>query len=113
MKTTQREPSSTTVVAAAGLALAGCGGLALAAGQAMWFGIPSSDEVPTLLFIVGWVLVAWAMVLGGFALAHVIRTVRLGRRRSLIDAVLLVATAVVIAAIIWLSPLAGSGTGMG
>lgn len=79
----------------------------------MWVGIPSSDELPTLLVVVGWLLVAWAIVVGGFALTHLIRTVRIDRRPSLIDAVLLGATVLVIASVMWLHPLTGSGTGGG
>lgn len=113
METTRRERRSTTVPPAAGLTLAACGGLSLAAGEAMWVGIPSSDELPTLLVVVGWLLVAWAIVVGGFALTHLIRTVRIDRRPSLIDAVLLGATVLVIASVMWLHPLTGSGTGVG
>ncbi|MFE5671506.1 hypothetical protein ACFQ58_07835 [Agromyces sp. NPDC056523] len=95
------------------LALAACGALSLAAGEAMWFGIPSSDDVPTLLFIVGWLFVVWAIVVGGLASAPLMRTVRHGRGLSLIDAVLWGATIAVIAGSIWLYPLAGSGAGAG
>ena len=96
------------------LALAGCAALLLAVGDVIGFVSQSNDAVFILLWIVGWVLLAWATIIGGAVLVHLIfRAINFRRRPALIETVLVVAFAVVIAGVIYSHPLVGSGTGAG
>jgi hypothetical protein len=95
------------------LALAGCAALSLILGDAIGFGSPGAEAVSTPLWILGWVLLAWATIVGAAASVLLIRAAALRRRPALIEAALIVATVVVIAGVIWSHPLAGTGTGVG
>ena len=96
------------------LALAGCAALLLAVGDVIGFVSQSTDAVFTLLWVVGWVLLAWATIIGGAVLVHLIlRAITFRRRPALVETVLVVASAVVIAGVIYAHPLVGSGTGVG
>jgi hypothetical protein len=113
MEATRRNSGSTAFAAGAALALAGCAALLLAVGDAIGFVSPSAEAVFTVMFVVGWVFLAWATIVGGAVLIHLIRVVAVGRRPALIETLLVVATAAVIAGVIFTHPLAGSGSGVG
>jgi hypothetical protein len=93
--------------------LAGCAALSFAVGDAIGFVTRRAEAVSTLSWLVGWVFLAWATIVGGAVAVHVIRAVALRRRPTLVQTVLVVATAAVIVGLIWAHPLFGSGAGVG
>lgn len=113
MAATRRGSRSTAVAAGVALALAGCVALSFAVGDAIGFVSPSAEAVFTFSWLVGWMLLAWATFVGGAVSVHLIRAVALRRRPALIEALLVVASATVIAVVIHTYPLAGSRAGVG
>lgn len=113
METARRESRSTSVAAGVALALAGCAALTFAVGDAVGFLSPGAEAVATLSWLVGWMLLAWATFVGGAVLVHLVRAVALRRRPALVEVVLVLATAAVIAGVIVTYPPAGSGSGVG
>ena len=113
METTRRDSGSTAVAAGVALALAGCSALSFAVGDAVGFVSPSAEAVFTFSWLVGWMLLAWATIVGGAVAIHLIRAVASRRRPARVEIVLIVATAAVIAGVILTHPLAGSGAGVG
>lgn len=95
------------------LALAGGGALSLAVADGIGFLSPSTEAVFTLLFIAGWVLLAWAAIVGGVVAVHLVRAAAGRRRPALIDTVLVLATVAVIAGVVHAHPLTGSSSGVG
>lgn len=113
MEAKHADTRSTTVAAAVGLALALGAALALAVGDAVGFLSPSAEAVFTLSVIAGWALLGWAAIVGGVVAIHLIRAVAARHRPALVQTVLVAATAVIIAGVIWAHPLVGSGGGAG
>ncbi|WP_432492193.1 hypothetical protein [Kineococcus auxinigenes] len=97
----------------AALALAGCAALALGAAEVVGFTSESAEQLFTALWVLGWVLLAWAVVIGGTCVVQLVR--RLVRRRGTAwpEALLLVAGAAVVVAVVRAHPLWGSGSGAG
>jgi len=93
--------------------LAGCAALSLAVGDAVGFVSASAEALSTLSWVVGWVLLTWAVIAGGAVAVHLVRAVVLRRRVAPIEVGLVVATVAVIAWTICTHPLAGSGAGTG
>jgi hypothetical protein len=95
--------------------------LALAAGAAVAFGVGDaigfmSDSAEALFvatWILGWTLLAWAMILAGFGVLRLVRGLVSQRSPSWSELLLLVAGAAVIIAVVWTHPLGGSGSGVG
>ena len=110
MQTRPDDARSTAVAAGVALGLAGCAALSLAVGDAIGFVTDRTEAVFALLFMVGWMLLAWATIVGGVVSVHLIR-VSFRRSPALIEIALVVATAAVIAGVILTHPLAGSGSG--
>lgn len=69
---------------------------------------PSAEALFTL-WIVGWVLLAWAIVIGSVVSVQLVRAVASRRRPALIETVLVGATAAVVASVLGTHPLVGSG----
>ncbi|MGM1029431.1 MAG: hypothetical protein ACQEWM_06090 [Actinomycetota bacterium] len=113
MATTRADPRSSAVASGIAISMALAAAIAIAVADAMWFGIPTADGAGiTLVYVVGWVLLGWAALLG---LAIVVHRVRSGvdRRPAPIELVLLAATAAVIVGVLLTHPLIGSGQGFG
>lgn len=101
------------IAAGAALAFALSAAVALTVGDAIWRGIPASDAVPALLMMLGWLLLTWAVIVAGFV---IVRIVRAASRRGTVahsELLLVGASAVVIAALILVYPVIGSGGGTG
>ena len=92
-------------------ALAAGAALSFGAGDAIGFVRPGTEEVFVLTWIVGWVLVACAAIVGGF---HTIRLIRRAVSRQPVawfEAVLVSASAAIVALVLWTHPLWGTGSG--
>ncbi len=113
MAGTRRDSESGVVSAAVALGLAVCAALSFAVGDAIGFVSPSTEAMFTLLWMVGWALLAWAMIIGAVVSVHLVRKGAFLRRPVLREAVLIIATAAVIAGVIFAHPLVGSGAGTG
>jgi hypothetical protein len=112
METTTPKPTSSAAAGVVALVLAGGAALSLAASHVIDVMNPVAESVVTFAFLAGWVLLAWAAILGGAVAVHLVRTAP-HRRPSRIESVLVVATAAVITWAICAYPLAGSGSGVG
>jgi hypothetical protein len=87
------------------VALAVLAATVLAVAEAVATSSTAGEHVPVLLWLVGWVLVAWGAVLG---VATLVRLLRAGRRTDAALAALGLACLLLVAV---LHPLAGSGSG--
>ncbi|WP_129338063.1 hypothetical protein [Cellulomonas endophytica] len=101
------------VAGGAALALAGGAAVALVAGDLVGSASPAAETVFTGLWVVGWVLVVWAVLVGGAAAVLLGRGLSRGRRPVLTETLLVVATVVVLAAVVVSHPVVGSGGGTG
>ncbi|MBF0815732.1 hypothetical protein E4U02_04835 [Microbacterium paludicola] len=101
------------IAAAVVLALAGCAAVSLMVGDAIWRGIPDSDSLPTILMILGWLLLAWAVIVGAFVIVRAVRTTAHRGRIAPSDAVMLAASAAVVVALLVAYPVFGTGGGTG
>lgn len=94
----------------AGLVLATAAAAALTAAHAVGFAASGAEAVFVLLWIVGWVLLAWAGIVGVAGVGALIRAGVARRGVTAIDALLVVATAVVVAGVVMTYPFAGAGS---
>ncbi|QCU78256.1 hypothetical protein E7744_08775 [Citricoccus sp. SGAir0253] len=100
-------------VAAGTLGLAAAAALVLDVGEAAWSRADAPESLAVAAWILGWTLLAWAVVLGGLGTLQVVRALE-SRRRPAWPAVLVLATgAAVIAAVCWAHPWVGHGAGWG
>lgn len=114
MAMTRAQPRSGAAVPAVALAMAGGAAIALGVADAVWFGIPTADGPGlALLYIVGWALLVWAVLVGLVGLVHLVRSGRAGRRPTPVEVVLLAAAAAVVVGVLLAHPLIGSGHGVG
>lgn len=95
------------------LALAATAAVLLALGDMIGFRTPVAEAVSTALWIAGWVLLVWAMIVGAVAAVGLVRGAVARRRPALLDTVSVVAVAVVIIGTIAVHPLAGAGSAVG
>lgn len=95
------------------LGLAVCGALSLAVADAVGFLTPETEALFSLSTILGWVLLAWALVLGGAVAFHLVRSGPARRVTTRVDALLVVASVAVVAVAVVIHPLMGSGSGVG
>ncbi|WP_345750976.1 hypothetical protein [Microbacterium rhizophilus] len=103
METVRTEPESTAVAGWAALALATGAALSLTIANVLNLHA-NADELVTLGFILGWVLVVWATIVGAAVVVQLVR-----RRPAAIEILLIVAAAAVIAVTVSAYPLFGSG----
>lgn len=101
------------IAAALVLALAVCAAIALIVGDAIWRGIPDSDSLPTMLMILGWLMLAWAAIVGAFLIVGAVRATARRGRLAPSEAVMLFASAAVVVALLVAYPVFGSGSGSG
>jgi hypothetical protein len=95
--------------------------LAFAAGAAASFAVsdaigsldPGTEELFVGTWLVGWVLVCWASLVGGASAVPLLRRVVTRQPVSRSGAALLAATLALIAVLVWTHPLWGSGSGSG
>lgn len=113
MGKSEAETSSTRFSAVVSLALAATAAVLLALGDMIGFRTPVAEAVSTAVWIAGWVLLVWAMIVGAASAAGLIREAVARRRPMLRDTVLVAAVAVVIIGTIAVQPLAGTGSAVG
>jgi hypothetical protein len=112
MEESQGRSRSGIVAAGVALALAAGAALVLSFADLIWFGTPSTGGPGlSLLYIAGWALMVWAVVIGIVAVAHVVHAIRT-RRLAAIEIVLVVTTAAIMASVILARPLTGSSGGV-
>jgi hypothetical protein len=95
--------------------------LALAVGAATSFAVgdaigpldTSTEDLFTLAYLVGLVLLCWASLVGGAFAVALVRRVVTRQRVSRSGAALLVAALALIAVVVWTHPLWGAGTAYG
>jgi hypothetical protein len=102
-----------TTVAVATLVLAGSGAIVLTIGDAVGFLSARAEALFIVAQILGWTLVAWAMILGGLGGMQLVRRLVVRQGPAWRDVLLLFAGAAVIVAVIWTHRLWGSGSGTG
>lgn len=102
-----------TTVAVATLALAGSAALVFGVGDAIGFMSASAEALFVAAWILGWTLLAWAMIFGGLGAIQLVRRLVSRRSPAWPEVLLLVAGAAVIVAVICTHPLGGSGSGLG
>lgn len=114
MATTLADPRSSAGASAVALGLATGAAIALAAADAVWFGIPTADGPGvTLLYVVGWLLLAWAAVVALATVVHLVRSASAGRRQTPLEIVLIAAALAVVVGVLLAHPMFGSGQGFG
>lgn len=107
----QRETRPSVIGAAAALALAVGAGLLWAVADAVWYGVPGSDGPGiALLYIGAWALLAWAVIVAVVVIVHLIRVVLAGRRPGIPEIVLVASALIVVAVVVLGQPWTGSGT---
>jgi hypothetical protein len=100
---------SSIAVSWVALALAGVAAMMLWIADAVWYGVPSSGGPGiSLLFIGGWVLLAWAALLAIGVVVFVLSSSSSRRGLRPLEFGLLAATIVLVAGILVMHPLAGS-----
>lgn len=110
MATARVGTSATAIAGGVALAMAAGAALVLAAADAIWVSMPTADDAGlSLLVILGWALAVWASLIAVAVAVHLVRRLATRQRIAPIAIALVVATGVVIAGVVLLHPLAGSG----
>ena len=109
MEATRSRPE--TAVAVAALALAVSAALVLGVADAIGFVSDSAEALFIAAQILGWILLAWATLVGGLGAIQLGRRLVSRQSPALLDVLLIAAGAAVIVAVICAHPLWGSGSG--
>lgn len=111
MEAVQHEVRPTPGIAIVSLVLAGCAALSLVLGDAVLHAVPDADALVTLLFVLGWVLVAWAAIGVVVALARLLLVGGFRRRSVRVESAFVLAATAVIVGTTCMYPLIGTGSG--
>jgi len=95
------------------LALAVSAALVLAVGDTIGSTSAGAEAAFVPLWLLGWTLLVWAVLVGGLSALHICRRLTSSRPTGWSDVVVLVAGACVIAVAVHGHPLWGSGAGQG
>lgn len=95
------------------LVLAGSAALAFEAGEMIGFIDARAEMLFAAAWILGWTLLAWATILGGFGAVQLVRRLVSHRGAAWPEILLLVVGVTVVVALICRHPLGGTGTGVG
>lgn len=107
--TVSRDAGSSVVASCIALVMALGSAVMLAIANAIWYGIPSSGGSGlSLLFIGGWVLLAWAAMVSMAVLVYLISSAVTGKRREPLEYVFIAASIVLVVGIVIAQPLTGS-----
>lgn len=111
MEAVQHEVRPTPGIAIVSLVLAGCAALSLVLGDAVLHAVPDADALIILLFVFGWVLVAWAAIGVVVALARLLSVGGFLRRSVRVESAFVLAATAVIVGTTCMYPLIGTGSG--
>ena len=95
----------------AAFALAATAVVALSVHRAAWFHTESAESIAVLAWLLGWLLLACAVIVTGVSLIAVLRRVFYRRPVPLVEAAVLCACVVLIVIAITMAPMWGTGSG--
>lgn len=109
----RREPRVTVAMPISAMAMAAGAAACFAVGDAVGFLTDATEDVFIVSWLLGWVLLSWAAIVGGGYAVHLGFRLRARQRVYRQETALVAVTLLLIAVVAATHPLWGTGTGVG